>query len=120
MLDTRWLTDLLSPFGTPSVRRMFGGQGIYLDGLMIGLGAAGVFYLKSDDQTAAAFDAAGLEAFAFRDRDGGSVSTSYRRAPAEALDDPEAMRPWIEDARQAAMRAAARRRKRPPRRAASR
>jgi len=118
MLDTLWLTDLLSPFGTPSVRSMFGGQGVYLDGLMIGLGADGVRYLKADEQTAAAFDAAGLKAFVYHGRDGGTVSMSYRRAPADAFDDPEAMRPWIDGARQAAMRAAARRKPRSPRRPA--
>jgi DNA transformation protein len=109
MLDAAWLTELLSPYGTPAVRRMFGGQGVYLDGLMVGLVAGGVLYLKTDGETAAAFDAAGLDAFAYTAKGERRVLTSYRRAPAETFDDPDEMRSWIVLARSAAVRAAARR-----------
>ena len=43
------LLDMLSDFGNVRSRAMFGGHGIYHEGVMIGLIASGVFYLKVDD-----------------------------------------------------------------------
>jgi DNA transformation protein len=115
MLDTDWLVELFSPFGTPSVRRMFGGQGVYLDGVMVALVADGVLYLKSDAETAHAFDAAGLDPFTYVGKDERRTVMSYRRAPPAALDDPQEMGPWVDLARAAAGRALVRKKPRSPR-----
>lgn len=40
--------ELLSPLGTAHSKRMFGGHGVYLDGLFIGLVARDQLYLKVD------------------------------------------------------------------------
>lgn len=106
MLDPEWLKDLFAPFGAVGVRRFFGGQGVYLDGVIVALVADGVLYLKSDTETAPAFDAADLAPFSYLAKGERRVITSYRRAPIEALDDPDALRPWIVLARAAAGRAA--------------
>jgi hypothetical protein len=42
--------ELLAPLGNVSARRMFGGYGIYRDGLMLGLVASDVLYLKADTE----------------------------------------------------------------------
>jgi DNA transformation protein len=107
MLDPEWLQELFGPFGAVGVRRFFGGQGVYLDGIIVALVADGVLYLKSDAETTPAFDAARLAPFSYVAKGERRVITSYRRAPAEALDDPDALRPWIELAREAAGRAMA-------------
>jgi len=39
--------------GRPSARAMFGGHGLYLDALMVGLVADDVLYLKTDARTRA-------------------------------------------------------------------
>ena len=39
---------------------MFGGQGIFVDGLMIALISADVIYLKADAETVQAFESEGL------------------------------------------------------------
>jgi DNA transformation protein len=107
MLDPEWLKELFSPFGAVAVRRFFGGQGVYLDGVIVALVADGVLYLKSDAESAPAFDAAALAPFSYLAKGERRVITSYRRAPAEALDDADALRPWIVLARAAGERAAA-------------
>ena len=99
-----WLDECLAPLGTLRIRRMFGGAGVSLDGLSIGLIADGVLYLKVDAETAPIFAAEGLEPFTF-DKDGAPVALSYRRAPDAAFDDPEIMRDWVQLARAAAARA---------------
>jgi len=106
MLDPEWLKELFSPVGAVGVRRFFGGQGVYLDGVIVALVADGVLYLKSDAETAAAFDQAGLAPFSYIAKGERRVITSYRRAPPEAHEDADALRPWILLARAAAGRAA--------------
>lgn len=44
------ILDMLNDLGDVRSRAMFGGHGIYHDGVMIGLIASGVFYLKVDDE----------------------------------------------------------------------
>lgn len=119
MFDPDWLVEIFSPYGRATVRRMFGGQGVHLDGLMVALVAGDVLYLKSDAESAAAFDAEGLDAFAYTAKGERRVLTSYRRCPPAALDDSDEMRPWVELARAAALRAAARKQKGGPGRRAA-
>ena len=98
--------ELLSPLGTVKIRRMFGGQGLYVDDLFIALIFADRLYLKSDDETRAAFEAAGGESFIY-DGAGKTVTTSYRTVPADAMESPALMQPWARLAIAAALRARA-------------
>ena len=90
--------ELFAAFGPVRLRRMFGGCGVYADGVMFALEAGGALYLKSDDSTARAFEEEGCEPFSYETRDGRRVVTSYRRAPDRLLDDPEAMAQWADAA----------------------
>jgi len=86
--------ELLAAVGHPQARRMFGGQGFYVDGLFIALIASDRLYLKTSDETRGRFEAAGCQPFAFAKKDGETVVTSYWSAPEEAMDSPQAMAPW--------------------------
>ncbi len=44
-----YVLDQLSEWGEVKIKRMFGGAGLYLDGLMFGLVANDVVYLKVDE-----------------------------------------------------------------------
>jgi len=44
-----YVVDMMSSIGPVYARGMFGGHGIYLEGLMFALVAEGVLYLKSDE-----------------------------------------------------------------------
>jgi DNA transformation protein len=84
---------------------MFGGAGIYRDGLMFALiSGDGEVYLKADTETEERFRAAGCRPFVYS-RAGKSATMSYFSAPEEALDDPAVMREWAELAFAAALRA---------------
>lgn len=100
------LRDLLAPLGGVSFRRMFGGHGVYRDGLMFGLVAFDTFYLKVDDENRARFEAEGLGPFVYEGK-GKPMVLSYHRPPDAALDDASEMRPWAESGYAAARRAAA-------------
>jgi DNA transformation protein len=96
--------ELLAPLGGASARAMFGGHGVYLDGIIIAIVVDDTLYLKTDEQNRAEFDRLGLEPFTYESADGKQQSMSYVRAPEEALDSPHAMRPWARSAMSAALR----------------
>ena len=39
--DIAWFCELLAPLGRIAARRMFGGAGLYVDGLIVGLEVGG-------------------------------------------------------------------------------
>lgn len=87
------LKDAMAGLGPIAVRRMFGGAGIFCDGVMLGLVADDTLYLKADAATRAAFEAEGLGPFTFRGK-AKTVTMSYWRAPERLLDDPDEMAEW--------------------------
>jgi len=101
MLD--WLKELLEGQGRVSVRRMFGGHGIYLDGVFVAIVDEGRPYFKADEHSAGDFRSAGGEPFVFESR-GKRIETSYWSVPESAFDSAEDMRPWARLALEAARR----------------
>ncbi|MEP7180944.1 MAG: TfoX/Sxy family protein [Betaproteobacteria bacterium] len=102
---------------TARARAMFGGHGLYADGIIVGILIDDVVYLKTDDGNRAEFVARDLEPFVYRMRHGDAITMSYHRAPDEAMESPDAMADWLRSAMGAAGRAAA---KKPPKPAAVR
>ena len=100
-----FLTEQMSGFAPVSRRPMFGGAGFFRDGRMFALVAADVLYLKADAATAPLFDAEGLAPFSYATKSGQHTITSYRRAPASCLDDPDEMTRWCNIAWSSALRA---------------
>ena len=98
------LVDQLAPLGGVSARRMFGGHGIFRDGLMFALVAGDCLYFKVDDDNRAEFEARGLEPFRYAKK-GKLVALSYHQAPEEAMDDGEELCRWARPAFAAALRA---------------
>ena len=102
------IVELFSVFGPVTVRRMFGGAGIYADGTMFGLVADGVIYLKADERNAPAFERENLPPFTYATKDGKRGVMSYRRMPDRLYDDPEELATWARDALAAARRSGTR------------
>ena len=99
--------EMMRPAGSASSRAMFGGHGVYLDGVIVGIVDDDVLYLKTDGATRAAFVERSLPPFAYRGHDGEMHETSYFRAPDEALESPASMHEWLRAALAAALRAKA-------------
>lgn len=85
---------------------MFGGHGLYVDEVFIGIVAGEELYLKVDAQTRPAFEAAGCHPFVY-DKTGQAVALGYWSAPGEATESPAQMLPWSRLAMAAALRARA-------------
>lgn len=84
-------------------KAMFGGHGVYVDGLFVAIVVDDVLYLKCDAQRAAAFDALDLPPFVYTAKHGKPLVTKYRRAPDEALESPVEMERWLRLAQTAAL-----------------
>jgi DNA transformation protein len=109
------VVETMGRFGPVDAKSMFGGWGLYHQGLFFALIAADALYLKCDDENRADFEARGLEPFVYSMRDGEKLTMSYRQAPEEALESPEAMAEWARRGYAAALRAAANKKPRKPR-----
>jgi DNA transformation protein len=101
------LEDLLRPLGPITVRRMFGGAGVYCDGLFFAIVDDDTLYLKTDEKGRAAFAAEGMGPFTYMTKDGPGTLMTYWRAPERLFDDSEDMIAWARQALDAAHRAAA-------------
>ena len=55
--------DLFVDLGPLTIRRMFGGAGLFIDDAMFGLVADETIFMKTDDELARAYKAAGSEPF---------------------------------------------------------
>ena len=88
-----YICELLLPLGQAQGRPMFGGYGVYLDGLMIGLVIDGGFFLKADDLCKQKFLAAGCEPFVYHGQEK-PITMNYWTVPAEALESEREMERW--------------------------
>lgn len=102
--------ELLGSMGPVRSRRMFGGHGLYVDDLFVGLILNDLLYLKSDAINRSRYLEAGCEPFRYtRTRPDGSTQEaglSFFQPPEEAMDSPAMMLPWARLAMEAALRAA--------------
>ena len=99
--------ELLSTVGPCVARRMFGAYGISTEGLTLAiladLGSGERLWLKADEASRPAFEAAGCERFVYQAK-GKPMSMNYYSAPDEAMESPQVMAPWARLALEAALR----------------
>lgn len=102
---TQLINEQMVDFGPVVTRRMFGGVGFFKEGLMFGLIANDVLFLKSDEQSRPAFEAENLEPFGYDSKKGKRTVMSYHKAPERVLEDRDEMIIWAESGFAAAVRA---------------
>src|ERR1700719_1840078 len=104
-MDAESLKALFEPFGPVTVRRMFGGSGIYAEGLCFAIEADGDVYIKVEALSQPSFSVAGSAPFTFVMK-GKLKSMSYWRLPEIAHDEADELRRWAGLGLDAARRAA--------------
>ena len=77
---------------------------MYHDGLMFGLVADDVLYLKVDGESMGRFKELDLEPFEY-EKNGAKIKMSYYMAPESIFEDPEQAKEWAALAFDAALRA---------------
>jgi DNA transformation protein len=119
-VDSDFIVELFAPFGRVTVRRMFGGAGLFCEGLMLGLVFDGAIFLKVDDASIPDFEREGSVPFVYTRAKSparvGRHSLSYWRLPERLYDDPEELVSWAQRAFAIAQerKEAPRKRTRPP------
>jgi DNA transformation protein and related proteins len=89
----QYVLEQLERTGRVNSRRMFGGVGLYCDGLFFGLIFDDTLYFKVGDATRADYESRGMQPFRpFADRP--EVSMTYFTVPADVLDDSEELVAW--------------------------
>jgi DNA transformation protein len=106
-MDNDALSDLFSGLGPVEIRRMFGGKGIYHNGVIIAVELRGELRLKADEQLAPEYAAAGCTQWTYTgSRHGKLVSMPYWTVPDGAMDDPDDMAVWAKKSYEAGLRVA--------------
>jgi DNA transformation protein len=115
-MDRDFLTDLFADFGPVTLRRMFSGYGISVDGTNFALALRAGLYFRADEETIPQFQAEGSKPFQYQQRSTAKVVTvnSYWELPARLFDAPEELTGWARAALAAAQRAALRKRAKKP------
>lgn len=117
-----FVQELFAGLGPVAVKRMFGGAGVYADGVMFALIANDTIHLKVDNALKAELEIEGSGPFIWEPKSGPRVGErvdmGYWRLPEAALDDPDEAARWgakalgVAKARQAAPKPRARRARR--------
>jgi DNA transformation protein len=98
-----YILDQLACVGEVSARRMFGGAGLYLNGLFFALIAHDTLYFKVDDSNRPDFETAGMGPFRpFGEK---SYAMHYYEVPIEVVEDDDTLRVWAAKALDVAQRA---------------
>ena len=101
-MDPEFIRELFASFRPVTMKRLFGGAGLYAGELMFGLVFDGAIFLKVDDTSIPDFEREGSRPFVYtRAKSPGRVgrhSLSYWRLPERLYDDPDELAVWAERA----------------------
>ena len=97
------IVEQLNQVAPVTARSMFGGYGLYADGVMFALIAYETLYFKVDDENRADYIEATMGPFLY-ERHGKPIQMSYYQLPETVLVDPIELLSWIEKAQAAARR----------------
>lgn len=98
MVDTSfsdYVRDQLEGLGPVQFRSMFGGQGLYLDGVFFGIVYEGRLYFKTSEETRAAYLEDGMKPFRPRTK---QTLKNYYEVPPDILEDAESLVGWAREA----------------------
>jgi len=89
-----YILEQLNRLAPTTARAMFGGAGLYAENRIFGLLDNDTLYFKTNPETRPAFEAAGCRPFQPFGPD--TKPMGYFEVPADAIEDPESLRPWLE------------------------
>ncbi|MCP5322597.1 MAG: TfoX/Sxy family protein [Candidatus Paracaedibacteraceae bacterium] len=100
--DVTNIIDTLSTYGSITVRKMFGGYGVYKEGNIIGIIDDDQLYFKSTPETEAYYQSFGSAPFIYEGKNR-PVKMSYWMVPDAVIKDPTHLKQWVETAYQASL-----------------
>ncbi len=107
-----FVIDQLKSAGRVTERRMFGGVGLYLDGLFFALIDDDTLYFKTDDSNRVRYEKADSRPFCPDPREPGKTM-AYWQVPAEVLENADDLAAWAHEAAAVARKAQSRSKPKP-------
>lgn len=90
-----FILDQLVDIANVTERKMFGGFGLYADGIFFAIISESVLYLKTDKESKQKFVDAGMDCFRpSKDQ----VLKNYFETPSDVLEDREVLAEWVREA----------------------
>ncbi len=89
-----FIADIFSPLGQITVKKMFGGYGVYKDGRIFAILSDDRLAIKLSEKLGEKIIKEGAERFVY-DKKSSSVSLPYYFVPDEWLDDSERITGWV-------------------------
>lgn len=96
-----YIIDQLSEFGTVDIKRMFGGIGLFHQGLMFGKIGGETFRLKVDQHNQKDYEDKGMKPYYSEKKKKGMP---YWEVPVDILEDKDALASWATKSYEAALR----------------
>ncbi len=90
-----YVLDLFTDFGNVDVKSMFGGWGLYKDGIIFSIIINGELYLKVGDSNRKDYEDYGSRPFEY-ERKGKQVALPYWLLPEEIMEDRERLWQWTQ------------------------
>ncbi len=90
-----YVLDLFTDFGVVNVKSMFGGWGLYKDGIIFAIIVDGELYFKVDSSNKKDYEDYGSRPFEYT-REGKQVALSYWLLPEEVMEDREKLYDWAQ------------------------
>ena len=91
------IQDLMSHIPGIKSRVMFGGWGIYKDGVIFGIIADDELYFKVDETNRKKYEAAGSKPFTYDTKKRKKIVMSYWEVPPDILEDRDEIVRWVEE-----------------------
>jgi DNA transformation protein len=98
------IMDILSPYGSITSRAMFGGYGIYMQGVMFAAIIENALYFRINETTRSDFERYKSPSFVYMGR-GKPVEMPYKVLPDEILENSAELKAWIQKAYSASLNA---------------
>ena len=114
-MDREFLLDLFASFGPVTLRKMFSGFGISVDGVNFAMALRAGLIFRADEATIPRFAAEGAKPFQYSTAKKTVTVASYWHVPERLFDDPDELAGWARDALAAAQRAKLKKRSKIPR-----
>ena len=92
---TKFILELLSPYGSFTARSMFGGYGIYMNGIIVAIIANDELYFKVDSTNQQQYEELDSTPFSYKTK-GKKAVMSYWKVPIEILEEEKQLEKWIE------------------------
>ena len=92
------VNDLLADLDGVSSRAMFGGYGLYKNGIIFGMIVDDTLYFKVGEDNVGDYKAQGSKPFTYQAKNGKKVAMSYYEVPADIVEQPQQIKEWVSKA----------------------